>query len=112
MRTTSYASLLLAAAGMTLLAACTVKDVDAPALTGPSTFATSILMTAERDTLLQNGVDFTDIKIVALGPDGQSQSVPLRAQIFVNGSPTDFGSLSTKTLITPTTIRYTAPPAS
>jgi len=112
MRTTSYTSLLLAAAGMTLLAACTVKDVDAPALAGPSTFATSILMTADRDTLLQNGVDFTDIRIVALGPDGQSQSVPLRAQIYVNGSPTDFGSLSTKTPITPTTIRYTAPPAS
>jgi PKD repeat protein len=112
MRTTSYTSLLLAAAGMTLLAACTVKDIDAPLLTGPSTFATSIIMTADRDTLLQNGVDFTDIRIVALGPNGQSQSVPLRAQIYVNGSPADFGSLSTKTPITPTTIRYTAPPAS
>ena len=103
---------ILGAAALAVLAGCTVKDVDQPALAGPSTFAHSIIMVADRDTLTQNGVDFTDIRITALGPDGQSESIPLNAQIFVNGVAADYGTLSTKTPVTPTTIRYTAPPAS
>ena len=110
MRTT-YLSLIgaLALAG---LAGCTVRDVDAPALAGPSTLAHSIVMVADRDTLTQNGVDFTDIRITSISPTGVSETIPLRAQIFVDGVPTDFGTLSTKNPITPATIRYTAPPAS
>ena len=71
MRTTTYVS-LLGAAALAAVAGCTVKDVDQPALAGPSTFANSITMVADRDTLTQNGVDFTDIRITALGPDGQA----------------------------------------
>ena len=108
MRTTTYVS-LLGIAALSVLAGC-VKDVDEPAFAGPSTFANAIFMVAERDTLQQNGVDFTDIRITALGPDGQSLNLPLRAQIYVDGVPNDFGVLSTKTPVTPTTIRYTAPP--
>lgn len=104
--------LLLGTASMAVLAGCTVKDIDAPPLAGPSTLAHSIIMTAERDTLTQNGTDFTDIRIVSLGPDGRSESIPLRAQVFVDGVAQDFGTLSTKNPVTPTTIRYTAPPAS
>jgi PKD repeat protein len=103
---------ILGAAALAVLAGCTVKDVDQPALAGPSALAQSITMVADRDTLTQNGVDFTDIRITALGPDGQSLTIPLSAQIYVDGVPGDFGTLSTKTPITPTTIRYTAPPAS
>ncbi|HEX6164424.1 MAG TPA: PKD domain-containing protein [Vicinamibacterales bacterium] len=110
MRITTYVSLLGVAAALAASAGC-VKDVDAPAFAGPSTFANSIVMVAQRNTLTQNGADFTDISITALGPDGQSLSIPLRAQIYVDGVPNDFGTLSTKTPITPTTIRYTAPPA-
>jgi chitodextrinase len=109
MRTSTYVS-LLGAAVLAAVAGCTVKDVDQPALAGPSTFANSITMVADRDTLTQNGVDFTDIRITALGPDGQALTLPLRAQIYVDGVPNDFGTLSTKNPITPTTIRYTAPP--
>ncbi len=96
----------------TLTGACTVKDVEAPPLAGPSTFAQQILMSADRDTLTQNGVDFTDIRITAIGPSGQSLNMPLQAQIYVNKVAQDFGSLSTKQLVTPSTIRYTAPNAS
>jgi hypothetical protein len=110
MRTTTYVS-LLGAAALAVVAGCTVKDVDQPALSGTSTMANSITMVADRDTLTQNGADFTDIRITALGPDGQSLNLPLRAQIYVDGIPNDFGTLSTKTPITPTTIRYTAPPS-
>src|SRR5262245_52068554 len=110
MRATTFVS-LLGAAALAAVSGC-VKDVDQPALAGPSTFAHSIIMVADRDTLTQNGSDFTDIRITSLSPDGQSENIPLRAQIFVDGVANDFGTLSTKTPITPTTIRYTAPAAS
>lgn len=110
MRTTHIS--LLGSIALAALTACTVKEVDVPALAGPSTFAHSITMVADRDTLSQNGVDFTDIRITSTNPTGQSENIPLRAQILVNGVPQDFGTLSTKTPVTPATIRYTAPPAS
>jgi PKD repeat protein len=110
MRTTTLVT-LLGAAALAAVAGC-VKDVDQPALAGPSTFAHSIIMVADRDVLTQNGVDFTDIRITSLSPDGQSENIPLRAQIFVDGVANDFGTLSSKTPITPTTVRYTAPAAS
>ena len=111
MRTSTFTTVISLAA-LTVLAGCTVKDVDQPALAGPSTLAHSIIMVADRDTLTQNGVDFTDIRITSLGPGGQSEAIALRAQVTVDGIPQDFGTLSTKTPITPTTIRYTAPPGS
>ena len=55
MRTTTFVP-LLGAAALAAVAGCTVKDVDQPALAGPSTFAHSITMVADRDTLTQNGV--------------------------------------------------------
>jgi PKD repeat protein len=110
MRTTHIS--LLGAIALAGLTACTVKDVDTPSLAGPSTFVHSITMVADRDTLTQNGVDFADIRVTAVGPTGQPENIPLRAQILVDGVPQDFGTLSTKTPTTPTTIRYTAPPAS
>jgi hypothetical protein len=109
MRITTFVS-LLGVAALAAVAGC-VKDVDQPALAGPSTFAHSIVMVADRDTLLQNGVDFTDIRITSLSPDGTSQNVQLRAQIYIDGVANDFGTLSSKSPITPATIRYTAPPA-
>ena len=111
MRTT-HISLIGTIAALAALTACTVKDVDAPSLAGPSTFIHSILMVADRDTLTQNGVDFTDIRITSTGLNGQSENIPLRAQIMVNGVAQDYGTLSTKTPTTPVTIRYTAPPPS
>jgi PKD repeat protein len=110
MRTTYFS--LIGALALAGLAGCTVRDVDAPALAGPSTLAHSIVMVADRDTLTQNGADFTDIRITSISPTGVSETIPLRAQIFVDGVPTDFGTLSTKNPITPATIRYTAPAAS
>ena len=97
---------------LTLLSGCTVKQVETPPLSGPSTLARAITMTANKDTLFQNGVDFVEIQITSLSPTGQPQTIPLRAEIFVGGIVQDFGTLSTKAPITPTTIRYTSPNAS
>lgn len=94
------------------VSACTVKDIDAPPLAGPSTFAQQILLVASRDTLTQNGVDSTDVSVTAMGPDGQALALPMRAQISIAGVVQDFGTLSSKSFTTPATIRYTAPPGS
>lgn len=96
-----------------LIAGCTQK-VEPPSLAGPSTLARAITMTATKNTLFQDGVDFVDIQVTSTSPTGQTQTIPLRAEIFVSGidQPQDFGTLSTKAPVTPTTIRYTAPNAS
>lgn len=96
---------------LSLVAGCT-NDVDPPSFAGPSTLARSIAITANKDTLFQNGVDFVDITVTSTSPSGQQQTVPLRAEIMVGGIVQDFGTLSTKNPVTPATIRYTAPNAS
>jgi hypothetical protein len=106
MRITTFVS-LLGVAALAAVAGC-VKDVDQPALAGPSTFAHSIVMVADRDTLLQNGVDFTDIRITSLVPTARLRTCG-RAQIYIDGVANDFGTLSTKSR-SAMTIRYTAPP--
>lgn len=91
--------------------ACTTKNAEPPPLAGPSGLATTILMVADKDILTQNGLDEAVITVQALGPNGESRNVNLRAQILVEGVPQDYGTLSTKTLTTPTVIRYRAPAA-
>lgn len=97
---------------LALLASCTVKQVEPPSVAGPSTLARAITMVANKDTLFQNGVDFAEILVTSSGPTGQQQNIPLRAEILIGGVAQDFGTLNTKTLTTPTTLRYTAPNAS
>mgnify|MGYP001616389974 CR=1 FL=1 len=98
--------------GLAILAGCT-KEVEIPALAGPSTLGYSILLTANTDTLIQDGVSSANIEITAR--DGAGQLIngrPLRAAILVDNIVQDYGTLSTKSPITGGTLRYTAPPAS
>jgi chitodextrinase len=94
------------------MAACTVREIDTPQLAGPSSLARTLIMTADRDTLLQDGLQEAAISIRAQVQPGQSENVRLRAQVFVDGVAQDFGTLSNKNPITPTTIFFRAPPAS
>lgn len=103
--------LSLAAVLATTLTACSVQDVDTPQLAGPSSLSRTIIMTADRDTLLQDGVQEAAITLRAQVQPGQSENVRLRAQVFVDGVAQDFGTLSNKSPITPTTIFYRAPAA-
>jgi PKD repeat protein len=103
--------LSLVAALAASLAACTVQDVDTPALAGPSSLSRTIVMTADRDVLLQDGQSEAAITLRAQVQPGQSENVRLRAQVFVDGVAQDFGTLSNKSPITPTTIFYRAPAA-
>lgn len=109
MRTTQLS--LIAVLAVTAFSACTVKDVDTPPLAGPSSLARTIVMLADRDTLVQDGTQEAAIRLTALVQPGQSENVRLRAQVFVDGVAQDFGTLSNKNPITPTTIFYRAPAA-
>ena len=109
MRTTTFSLITIVAAAT--MAACTVKDVDTPPMAGPSSLARTIIMTADRDTLLQDGLQEAAIRLTAQVQPGQSENVRLRAQVFVDGVAQDFGTLSNKNPITPTTIFYRAPAA-
>ena len=100
---------LVAAIATASIAACTVKEVDMPPLAGPSSLARTIIMIADRDTILQDGSQEAAIRLTAQVQPGQSENVRLRAQVFVDGVAQDFGTLSNKTPITPTTIFNTNP---
>lgn len=109
MRTRTIKLSVIVAVVATGFGACTIKDVDTPALSGPSSMARTIVMVADRDTLLQDGVSEAAIRITAQVQPGQSENVRLRAQVFVDGVAQDFGTLSNKNPITPTTIFFRAP---
>src|SRR5215212_7041174 len=82
-------------------AACTMKQQQAPALTGPSEFGTAITVSITPDVIQQDGASQSIVTITARGPNGEPlANVPLRAQIVVNGTPTDFGTLSARNIVT------------
>lgn len=96
-------------------AGCTMKNQDAPDLTGPSELSTSLAITATPDTIPQDGTTQSLIAIVAR--DANNQPVPnlsLRLDVVVDGRfANDFGRLSAQNLVTGSDGRgsatYTAP---
>jgi PKD repeat protein len=99
------------------LAGCTMKKQETPDLAGPSEFATSIVVSVTPDVIQQDGASQSVVTVTARGANAQPLvSVPLRAEIRVNGTPTDFGSLSARNIVTGSdgraTLVFTAPPAS
>jgi len=104
------AVLALAAAS----AACTVADTQPPPLAGPSEMSLSLAMSANPDTLSLDGSSQSQIAIEARDVNGQlAPNIPLRLEILVDGNPTDFGSLSARTITTGSNgtarFTYTAP---
>lgn len=103
----------LGVAALAAMSACTVKDVDAPSLSGPSTLGTSITLSSSTDTLIQDGASQAVISIKAVDAQGKEKSIPLRAEIRVDNVAQDFGRLSTKQPVANgTPLIYTAPPPS
>ncbi|CAN5808371.1 hypothetical protein BH24ACI5_BH24ACI5_02430 [soil metagenome] len=108
---TRLSALALAA---TLAASCTMKDQDAPPLTGPSEFGTSVSIQVTPDVLQQDGASQSVVTVTVRDGAGKALSgVPLRAEIRVNGQVADFGSLSARSIVTGgdgrATLVYTAP---
>jgi PKD repeat protein len=101
---------------LALASACTMKDQDAPPLTGPSEFAQSISVTVSPDVLPQDGASQSFITVTARDVNSQPiRSLSLRAETRVGGVPVDFGVLSARSIMTGTdgkaTLVYTAPPS-
>ena len=102
-----------AAAGL-FCAACTVHKTEAPGLTGPSEAALSSSVTASPDSLTQDGKSMSTIAVVARDAGGRPlSSASFRLDILVDGQPSDYGTLSTRNLVTGSDGRasavYTAP---
>jgi PKD repeat protein len=109
-RRAALAAALLAAAG------CTVKNTEAPALTGPSGLALTLRVNAIPDSISQDGGSQSSVKVTAIGADGKALSgLPLRLDMIVNGVAQDYGTLSARSVVTNTdgvaTAVYTAPPS-
>jgi PKD repeat protein len=107
--------LTLGLIGAALVAAgCTVHKQETPSLTGPSELGTAISIAVTPDVLAQDGASQSLVTVTARDANGQPlRSVPLRAEITVNGVVTDFGSLSARNIVTDSsgraTLTYTAP---
>src|SRR5262245_17815909 len=108
--------LTLAALAVVAAAACTVKDTQTPAFSGPSGLALTLRVSAIPDTINQDGGSQSSIRVTAIGPDGRGASaVTVRVDIAVEGVPQDYGTLSARTIVTGSdgtaTVVFTAPPA-
>ena len=110
----SFIRRIVTAAALLAAASCTMKTQEAPPLTGPSEFGTSVGVQVTPDVLQLDGA--SQSVVVVQVRDSASQplrNVPLRADIVVGGQVVDFGSLSSKSLVTNgdgrATIVYTAP---
>lgn len=108
-------TLALVVAAAAIVPACTMKKQEAPELTGPSEFATSVSVGAAPDVITQDGASQSVITVLVRGVNGAPVSgVPLRVEVAVNGVLVNgFGRLAATNLVTgsdgrATTI-YTAP---
>ena len=98
----------------TALAGCTMKSQEAPSLTGPSEFGTSISVTVSPDTIFQDGASQSLVTITARDQNGNPlRNLSVRTEILFGGVPVDFGSLSARSAVTGAdgraTLTYTAP---
>jgi hypothetical protein len=101
--------ILIAAATVLAVSACTLDKQNAPDMTGPSGLGLSLDITASPDVLMRDGVAQSTISITAT--DGQGQRVPnLALQVVAspNLGTLQAGSLKTNTSGVASTI-YTAP---
>lgn len=98
------------------MSACTTKNQEAPPLTGPSEFGQSVSVSANPDSLPQDGASQSFVTVTVRDADAQPmRGVTLRVETRVNGVPVDFGRLSARSIVTGSdgraTLVYTAPSA-
>ena len=106
MRRIARMTVLLSAAALAG-AGCTVNEVDAPPLMGPSELALSVAVTATPDTVTEDGASQSVIDIVARDENGQPRAnVQVRVTV-------DQGRLSASTVSTGSngrvSVTFTAP---
>jgi len=102
-------------AALAVAAGCTVHKTEVPPLAGPSEAALSVLFSATPDSITQDGVSQSTLKVVVRDANAKPVSGQgIQFQITSNGVPVDYGSLSVRTVYTASdgtaTSTYTAPP--
>jgi PKD repeat protein len=105
---------LCAVALAAVASACTIQEMEAPALVGPSEFALRIALQASPDSILMDGGSQSVISIEATGVDGRPvRGLALRLETTDGAAIFDIGTLSAKTVVTGDDGRarviYTAP---
>jgi PKD repeat protein len=100
-----------------VVAGACMKKQEAPPLSGPSEFGTSIGVTITPDVITQDGASQSVITVTARDTAGQPvRNVAIRLETLVDGALVDFGSLSARTVVTGNdgraTATYTAPASS
>ena len=113
-RTIATRSLAAAGALMLALGACTTKKQEAPPLTGPSEFGTSITVQITPDVISQDGASQALVTITARDANGlPARNVTLRVETLLDGVRQDVGTLSARTVVTGSdgraTVTFTAP---
>jgi PKD repeat protein len=88
-----------------LSAACGVHQAETPAISGPSTLATSVSVTATPDHITYLSADGSSqpstIVVTVHGPNGQpSVGTSIRLDMLVGGTLEDYGTLSARTVTT------------
>ncbi|HEY3043424.1 MAG TPA: PKD domain-containing protein [Vicinamibacterales bacterium] len=95
------------------LAACTVNQTELPALTGPSVFATSLVVTANPDTIVLNGQQSIVIVEAHDAKGAPIANLRVHLDILVNDAPSNCGRLSLSDVTTAsdgrTAVVFTAP---
>jgi hypothetical protein len=117
MKRTSFSTRALIGAALAAClasAGCTMKNQEAPPLTGPSEYGTAITITVSPDVLTQDGASQSLVTITVRDQNGNPlRNQSLRAEIFVDGTRVDFGSLSARNLVSDdngkATLVFTAP---
>ena len=104
---------MLAACGVAV-ASCTLDTQEAPPLTGPSEFGTSVTISVSPDVLQQDGQSQSLVTVIARDASGRPlPNLGLMANILFNGQVVDFGTLSARSIVTNAdgraTLVYTAP---
>jgi PKD repeat protein len=107
----------LGLAAVMAVTGCSVKETNAPDVTGPSELGLSIKVTATPDVLTMDGLSQSTVVIEARNSQGQPvSSLGFRAEVVAGGEiRDDAGRLSSKTGVTSSdgraTLTYTAPPS-
>jgi PKD repeat protein len=109
----NFASLVMVGA-LACASGCTTKSQEAPPLTGPSELDQSIAVAVSPDVLPMDGASQSFVSVTARDAASQPiRNLSLRVEIHVGGVPTDFGSISARSLVTGSdgraTFVYTAP---
>lgn len=98
------------------LAGCTVHPSETPDLTGPSSFARSLSVTATPDNVTADGSQSAIVATLRDANGAPIAGAPLQVSIAVGNAVVEFGSLSARTIYTDANGRaaavYVAPVAS